>query len=138
MSDLEFDFSQVIAFAKNFESNTENDFLESACDSVGNALLNSLKVLTPVGQYKGAKQGGTLRSGWNYEGVQRQGNDFVITALNPTEYASYVNNGHRTRGGKGWVEGQFFCEKALDEAADSMNGVVNEAVKSYLSRLGFD
>lgn len=72
------------------------------------------------------KTGGTLRRGWtaSSEGaaksggamdasayldsvsVSKKGNLFSITIENPVHYASYVENGHRTRGG-GWVEGKF-------------------------------
>lgn len=40
------------------------------------------------------------------------GTIYKITVINPVEYAKFVNYGHRTRGGKGWVEGYFFVEKA--------------------------
>ena len=40
--------------------------------------------------------------------VSRQGRNFYVQVINPVEYASYVEFGHRTRGGKGWVNGQYF------------------------------
>ena len=40
--------------------------------------------------------------------VSRQGRNFYVQVINPVEYASYVEFGHRTRSGKGWVNGQYF------------------------------
>ncbi len=31
-----------------------------------------------------------------------------MEVINPVHYASYVEFGHRTPGGKGWVAGQYF------------------------------
>ncbi len=80
--------------------------------------------------------GGTLRRGWVAKSEKRAisnkskptqaeiesfvkglkftkvGTIYKITVINPVEYAKFVNYGHRTRGGKGWVEGYFFVEKA--------------------------
>lgn len=80
------------------------------------------------------KNGGTLRRGWvanshkeaeigtkktvsaeeikNYVSsivVRKQGANYVIELINPVEYASYVNSGHRTRNHTGWVPRSFFC-----------------------------
>ena len=74
------------------------------------------------------KKGGTLRRGWtanshkeaengsgrnakeyaNSLKVIKKGGVYELTVSNPVNYAVYVENGHRTRGGKGWVPGQFF------------------------------
>ena len=80
--------------------------------------------------------GGTLRRGWIVKSEKQAisnktkptqaeiesfvkglkftkvGTVYKITVVNPVHYAKYVNYGHRTRGGKGWVEGYFFVEKA--------------------------
>ena len=87
--------------------------------------------------------GGTLRRGWTTEAsgdsahdtkaamynnmfggsgtvlkskmtVNKVGNDYVIEIINPVEYASYVEFGHRTRNHKGWVEGKFMLTISED------------------------
>ena len=86
------------------------------------------------------KKGGTLRRGWtarteqaakeggkvdpkayaNALPVFRRGRNFYIEVINPVTYASYVEFGHRTRGGGGWVAGQYFLtlsEKDLERVA---------------------
>lgn len=90
---------------------------------------------TPVGQYPPGtgKTGGTLRRGWT-SGKQhwsekngkvrtsaiggdtgyaqsltviKNGDLYEIEIINPVEYASYVEYGHRTSNHSGWVPGRF-------------------------------
>ena len=96
-------------------------FLESCAKELAARLLAKVVKRTPVGQYDktSGKKGGTLRRGWtggkssgaaSYAQslkVHNFGGNYVIEIVNPVEYASYVEFGHRTRGGKGWVEGKF-------------------------------
>ena len=66
-----------------------------------------LKTNTPVDT-------GTLRKAWTAEGPSLSGGGWVVKVSNPTEYASYVENGHRTRNHKNWVPGQFFMKNSLN------------------------
>lgn len=86
------------------------------------------------------QKGGTLRRGWTAKSqaeatkggkadvkayaqslpVFKQGNNYYIEVINPVEYASYVEFGHRTPSGKGWVSGQYFLtlsEHELEKVA---------------------
>ncbi len=52
--------------------------------------------------------------------IKKVGSNFEIEIINPVEYASYVEFGHRTRDGTGWVEGRYMLttsEEALKTAA---------------------
>ena len=40
--------------------------------------------------------------------IKKQGGSYLVEVINPVHYASYVEFGHRTPGGKGWVAGQYF------------------------------
>ena len=109
--------------------------MDRFCTEVSKELAARLLALviprTPVGQYpkSSGKKGGTLRRGWTSKTqadaasrggsndakayaealpVRKSGNTYTIEVINPVEYASYVEFGHRTRGGKGWVNGQYF------------------------------
>lgn len=76
------------------------------------------------------KVGGTLRRGWTAKSqgeaesgsgngmskvasyaaalpVKKSGNAYTVEVINPVEYASYVEYGHRTTKG-GWVPGHYF------------------------------
>ena len=51
-------------------------------------------------QYWAGYTGGTLRDAWTILPVEKQGNNYVVTIVNNTEYASYVEYGHRQRPGR--------------------------------------
>lgn len=120
--------------------------MDRFCTEVSKELAARLLALviprTPVGQYpkSSGKKGGTLRRGWTAKSqaeatkggkadvkayaqslpVFKQGSNYYIEVINPVEYASYVEFGHRTPGGKGWVSGQYFLtlsEHELEKVA---------------------
>ena len=122
--------------------------MDRFCTEVSKELAARLLALviprTPVGQYpkSSGKKGGTLRRGWtarteqeaagggkvdpaayaNALPVFKRGRTFYIEVINPVHYASYVEFGHRTRGG-GWVAGQYFLilsEKDLERVAPAV------------------
>jgi len=120
------DFSQFREFAKGFEklSDSEIDDLCVACSKELAARLLALVIpATPVGKYpKGSgKKGGTLRRGWGAKNG-KAGNTYMVEIINPVEYASYVEFGHRTVSG-GWVEGRYMLtisEEKLKRIAPSV------------------
>lgn len=62
--------------------------------------------------------------------VQKHGTVMSVYVYNPVRYAPYVEYGHRTAGGKGWVEGQFMMTTSARELA----GVSDRLIESYLKR----
>lgn len=90
------------------------------------------------------KVGGTLRRGWTGEKSQSAsayvgnlkvhhfGNSYVIEITNPVEYASYVEFGHRTRGGGGWVEGHHMLTISEDELRRDSPRVLENKLKKKL------
>lgn len=96
---------------------------------------------------KGTKSGGTLRRGWTGETkmdakvyahslpIQKNGDQYTITIINPVYYAPYVEFGHRTRGGRGWVQGQFmltFSERELDQ---EMPRIIEKKLNDFMGEL---
>lgn len=61
---------------------------------------------------------GTLRRNFAPENNHISGSGRVreMTIVNPIEYSEYVNYGHRTRGGTGWVEGYHMTDKGEESA----------------------
>ncbi len=88
------------------------------------------------------KVGGTLRRGWkaNQDKIRvlHFGDRYIIVISNNTEYASYVEYGHRTINHKGWVKGQFILtlsEKELQRQAPRiLEKKLNDFLKSKLER----
>jgi hypothetical protein len=114
-----------------------NEFFESCAKELAARLLRKVIKRTPVGQYpvETGKKGGTLRRGWSADknmNVTKVGNDYVIEIINPVEYASYVEYGHRTRNHKGWVEGHFMLTISEDEIRKSAPDILQKKLENYL------
>lgn len=123
-----------------------DQFLTSCAKELAARLLSKVIKRTPVGQYPegSGKVGGTLRRGWtageqsnatayaNSLTVNRVGTDYVIEIINPVEYASYVEFGHRTRNHKGWVEGHFMLTISEDEIRRSAPRILEKKLEKYL------
>lgn len=121
-------------------------FFQSCAKELAARLLAKVIKRTLPGEYpKGSgKTGGTLRRGWTggkssnattYAKslvVNKVGNDYVIEIINPVEYASYVEFGHRTRNHKGWVEGKFMLTISEDEIRNSAPRVLEKKLETYL------
>lgn len=117
-------------------------------------LLSLVIPATPVGQYPKStgKKGGTLRRGWTAKSqaeatkggkadvkayaealpVRKSGNAYTIEVINPVEYASYVEFGHRTRGGDGWVPGQYFLTLSEQDLERLAPGVIERKLEALL------
>ena len=131
---------------KNLGSNQVNLFLESCAKELAARLLAKVIKRTPVGQYPSSsgKKGGTLRRGWTGEKSQSAsayaqslkvhhfGGVYVIEIVNPVEYASYVEFGHRTRGGDGWVEGKFMLTISEQEIERDAPKILENKLKKKL------
>lgn len=104
------------------EQSQIDQFSEAAIKELAARLLRKVKLRTPVGQYPKStgKKGGTLRRGWTVGEVVKTDGGYTIEVINPTEYASYVEFGHRTPDHQGWVEGRFMLtisEQELEQDA---------------------
>lgn len=135
--------------------------LDRFCVSVSKELAARLLALvipkTPVGKYKrgSGKKGGTLRRGWtarteaeakggrgtgtsgakayaNALPVTKQGGIYTVEVINPVHYASYVEFGHRKRGGNGWVPGQYFLTISERELQQMAPRVIEQKLRRYL------
>lgn len=123
-----------------------NKFVESCAKELAARLLRLVVKRTPVGKYskESGKMGGTLRRGWtgqkrnsaqNYAEsltVHRFDDTYVIEIINPVEYASYVEYGHRTANHKGWVPGRFMMTISEQELASIAPKVLEAKIKKYL------
>lgn len=91
---------------------------------IGVQALRTLKTNTPVDT-------GTLRKAWTAEGPSVSGGGWVVKVSNPTEYASYVERGHRTRGGRSWVAGQFFMKRSLNEVEAQLPDLITSGLWAF-------
>lgn len=144
------DIQGLKKFRNNIEKSLGADqvhlFIESCAKELTARLLAKVIKRTPVGQYptSAGKVGGTLRRGWtggktsgasayaNSLKVHNYGGYYVVEVVNPVEYASYVEFGHRTRGGKGWVEGHFMLTISEQEIQRDAPKILEKKLKQKL------
>lgn len=109
-------------------------------------------MLTKTGEiyerYWSGYKGGTLRDAWTVLPVEKRGKDYVVTVINPTEYASYVEYGHRQTPGRyvpalgkrlkaNWVKGRFMLTISGMEVKKLAPKLLEKAVYEALKG-GFD
>lgn len=137
--DVKIDIKQLERLRDNLEQINKNidDFIEICAKELAARLLAKVIKRTPVGQYpKGSgKTGGTLRRAWISHNIKvsHMGSNYTVEIINPTEYASYVEYGHRTVNHKGWVPGQFMLTISEEEIRQSAPGILEAKVKKWLS-----
>lgn len=143
----------------------QEKFCERCAKELAARLLRMVIKRTPVGEYgkpvkfttkggkeveftpKTSKQGGTLRRGWtNREDAQAKsyvgslkinhvGNNYIIEIVNPVEYSSYVEFGHRTKNGNGWVSGRFMMTVSEQELQSIAPAILEKKLKKRLGEV---
>lgn len=152
------DFKQLQEFTNKVEQALGEDqmdlFMEACAKELAARLLTKVIKRTPVGEYPD-RVGGTLRRGWTAEKQQsvtsyvndlkvtQNGENFTIEIVNPVEYASYVEFGHRQEPGrfvpaigkrlkKSWVEGKFMLTISSQEIQDAAPAILERKLKRKL------
>lgn len=157
------DYSALEKFRDKLEQIDLDEFCEATAKELAARLLRKVIKRTPVGDYSNSydleddgeqyfltmsdKQGGTLRRGWttqlNNINVHKFANDYVVELINPVEYASYVEYGHRQEPGryvpaigkrlkKGWVPGQFMLTISENELRDAAPRLIEQKLNNWL------
>jgi len=154
------DFKQLEQLQKRLEKLQKADmqqFCRAAAKELAARLLRKVIKRTPVGQYPAetGKVGGTLRRGWTGEKqtnatayanslpITQNGNTYTITVINPVEYASFVEYGHRQEPGrfvpaigkrlkKAWVDGKFMLTKSEMELESQLPKIIEKKLMKFL------
>ena len=148
------DFKELKEFQKKLQQLEDDraEFCERCSKALAGRLLSMVIKRTPVGVKANDSEewegyvGGTLRRNWtdgkragatvyaNSLPVYKNGDDYTIVVKNPTEYASYVEFGHRQTPGRyvpalgkrlkaSWVNGKYMLtlsEKDLESMAPAI------------------
>ena len=99
-------------FTKTLE-NASNNFekeVSKKLDIIASKLIAKVKLKTPV-------DSGLLRRSWQPKKI----NNLERLVFNNVKYASHVNYGHRTRGGKSFVDGVYMLEKSVKEIESELD-----------------
>jgi HK97 gp10 family phage protein len=94
-------------------NNASNSFDEEASKRLNNIsqkLVAKVKLKTPV-------DSGVLRRSWR----SKKDGDLARIVYNNVHYAPYIEYGHRTRGGKSFVDGRYMLTKSVKEIESELN-----------------
>lgn len=143
------DYRQLLKLQEKMEDLQDIDidlFCKQCAKELAARLLRKVIKRTPVGQYPSGsgKVGGTLRRGWtggvavnpsSYAKslpISKIGNDYKIEIINPIEYSSYVEFGHRTANHKGWVPGRFMLTISESELESQAEKIIEKKLIKFL------
>ena len=123
MSGYNFGIKGIDSFIKNID-NIQNNFhedLENLIKKHGIYLFTNTKKLTPVDT-------GQLIRSWQ---LKYKKGDLYIRLYNNTEYGLYVEYGHRTRGGKSYIEGAYMLKKTFEKTEEKFTNDLEKLLKKY-------
>lgn len=97
---MSMDFKEFQDLLNNFKEvqKQHEAFLRKFLTEMGMRALAQTKKLTPVDT-------GNLRNNWELSQVYRKGDELYIVLFNPTEYASFIEDGHMQY--SRWVPGEW-------------------------------
>ena len=167
------DYKELKELEKRLSKVTQqklDEFYASCAKEIAARLLAEVVPLTPVGDYtvyeeytakrnskyhkkgevykrkaknQSGKVGGTLRRSWTISEVRHNGRQFVVEVVDPVEYASYVEYGHRQTPGryvpaigkrltKSWVKGRFMLTISEQEIREKTPDLLEKRVRTFL------
>ena len=121
MSGYNFEIKGIDNFIKNID-NIQNNFyedLENLIKKHGVYLFTNTKKRTPVDT-------GQLRRSWELEK-----GDLYVRIFSNCEYSIFVEYGHRTRGGKSYVEGVYMLKKTFEKTEEKFTNDLEKLLKKY-------
>ena len=90
-------FEKLLANFKEVQKGYDQ-FIRSFLTEMGMRAIAQTKKLTPVDT-------GNLRNNWELSQVYRKGDELYVVLFNPTEYASFIEDGHMQH--SRWVPGEW-------------------------------
>lgn len=94
-------------------NNAQDNYKKEAkklLNEIGMKLKARVVLKTPVDT-------GVLRRSWKYKTINE--NEGILS--NGVHYAQYVEYGHRTRGGKSFIDGVYMLEKSVKEIESELD-----------------
>ena len=143
------DFERIQNNLEKLNQEQVDLFIDACAKELAARVLAKVIKRTPVGDYPNSsgKKGGTLRRGWtggkNSSAVayadsltiHHFGDAYVIEIINPVEYASYVEFGHRTANHKGWVNGRFMLTISEQEIQQAAPAIIEKKLMKQMGEL---
>ena len=133
-----FDVRELKKFRDNLVEleNSIDTVLEDCAMELAARLIREVKKRTPTDT-------GNLRRNWQATGVTKQGFNYTIEVINQTDYAVYVEYGHRQQPGryvqalgrrlkKSWVPGKFMMTISAQEIQRRAPQIVEKFIAKKL------
>ena len=133
---VQFDFSELNEFVGNLKDpHRLETTLMTATQNIARVLHQHLLEQTPVDT-------GNLRKMWSAGEnlrftVERVNGGFEVTLINTAQnqngekYGVWVNDGHRTPNGAGWVMGRFFVENSIDLTYPKVERIIMKELEKW-------
>ena len=121
MSGYNFEIKGIDNFLKDI-NNIQNNFhsdLQNLVEKHGGILLRDTKMKTPVDT-------GQLRRSWELEK-----GDLYVKLMNRTSYGIFIEFGHRTRGGKSYVEGVYMLKTSFEKTKKDFENDLEKLFGKY-------
>ena len=121
---MSFEIEGLEELIKSLDETSENydKNAKVALNKIGTRLKSKTVLKTPVDT-------GVLRRSWTYK--TKNANEGILS--NNTRYSSFIEYGHRTRGGKSFVSGRYMLTKSIEEVKneidDDLGIVINDLFK---------
>ena len=93
--------------------------LQKLVDKYGGLILRDVKRKTPVDT-------GQLRRSW-----QLEKGDLYVKIFNNTSYSIFIEFGHRTRGGKSYVEGVYMLKTTFEKQVKNFESDLEKLLEKY-------
>jgi hypothetical protein len=106
-------------------NNATNNFDEEAnkrLNNISQKLVAKVKLKTPV-------DSGVLRRSWR----SKKDGDLARIVYNNVKYGPMVEYGHRTRGGKSFVDGRYMLTKSVKEIEDTMTSEFSMMIENLFN-----
>ena len=121
MSGYNFEIKGIDNLLKDI-NNIQNNFhsdLQNLVEKHGGILLRDTKMKTPVDT-------GQLRRSWELEK-----GDLYVKLMNRTSYGIFIEFGHRTRGGKSYVEGVYMLKTSFEKTKKDFENDLEKLFEKY-------
>ena len=102
----------------NIQNNFQGD-LQKLVEKHGGILLRNTKLKSPVDT-------GQLRRSW-----QLEKGDLYVKIFSSCEYVKHVEYGHRTRGGKSYVEGVYMLKTSFEKTKKDFENDLEKLFGKY-------
>ena len=110
-----------------------NELIRNLDRSSSNYEKEAKKALKEIGMRlkhkvssKSPKDTGVLKKSWKYRTIDS--NEGILSTN--VKYAPYVEYGHRTRGGKSFVDGRYMLTKSVEEIESELDNQISILIEN--------